>query len=172
MLAAPPMTRITARGTPAASGEWSFTDDHGTTLTLPKHPERVVAHLNSGATLWDDGIQPIGIFGELVHENGDVSPLLGNVNLEGVTILGDTYGPIDLVALAAFKYPAHLIPLNERDGAFTADNVARANHRCVPFGCECRTTWQLGHGVRAQLRRHGCCPGTTRRPTWRLHPTT
>lgn len=98
-----PVARIAAQGTPVASGEWSFTDDHGATITLPKRPERIVAHLNSAATLWDYGIQPIGIFGELVREDGNVSPLLGNVDLEGMTILGDTYGPIDLEALAALK---------------------------------------------------------------------
>ena len=28
--------------TPAASGEWSFTDDKGVTVTLPSRPERLV----------------------------------------------------------------------------------------------------------------------------------
>lgn len=102
-LTALPATRLAAQGTPAAAGAWSFTDDHGTDIALPARPERIVAHLNSAATLWDYGIHPVGIFGELVREDGAASPLLGNIDLDGMTILGDTYGPIDLEALAVLK---------------------------------------------------------------------
>lgn len=53
-----------AEGTPASSaGEWRFTDDAGTTVTLPERPTRIVADLNAAAALWDFGIRPVAVCG-------------------------------------------------------------------------------------------------------------
>ncbi|KPC80995.1 ABC transporter substrate-binding protein [Streptomyces sp. NRRL S-4] len=42
---------------------WSFTDDRGRPATADRRPARVLAYVQAGATLWDHGIRPEGIFG-------------------------------------------------------------------------------------------------------------
>ncbi|WP_031082317.1 hypothetical protein, partial [Streptomyces sp. NRRL WC-3549] len=44
-------------------GVWRFTDDRGQLTTAPRRPARVLAYVQAGATLWDYGICPEGIFG-------------------------------------------------------------------------------------------------------------
>ncbi|MFD3486733.1 ABC transporter substrate-binding protein [Streptomyces sp. NPDC058665] len=48
---------------------WEFTDDRGHLTVAPHRPERVVAYIQAGATLWDHGLRPLGIFGS--HHDGD-----------------------------------------------------------------------------------------------------
>ncbi|MGX5391351.1 ABC transporter substrate-binding protein [Streptomyces anulatus] len=43
--------------------EWRFSDDRGQQSTASRTPERVLAYVQAGATLWDLGIRPVGIFG-------------------------------------------------------------------------------------------------------------
>ncbi|NDZ60514.1 ABC transporter substrate-binding protein [Streptomyces anulatus] len=43
--------------------EWRFSDDWGQQSTASRTPERVLAYVQAGATLWDLGIRPVGIFG-------------------------------------------------------------------------------------------------------------
>ncbi len=43
--------------------EWRFSDDRGQQSTAARTPERVLAYVQAGATLWDLGIRPVGIFG-------------------------------------------------------------------------------------------------------------
>ena len=52
------------------SGEWSFTDDKGITVTLPAAPERLVVDLNAAGPLWDFGIRPDALFGWSVMADG------------------------------------------------------------------------------------------------------
>ncbi|MET8174408.1 ABC transporter substrate-binding protein [Streptomyces clavifer] len=42
---------------------WRFTDDRGRLTTADLRPSRVLAYVQAGATLWDHGIHPEGIFG-------------------------------------------------------------------------------------------------------------
>ncbi|MEV0778959.1 ABC transporter substrate-binding protein [Streptomyces sp. NPDC050428] len=48
---------------------WEFTDDRGQLTVAPHRPERVVAYIQAGATLWDHGLHPLGIFGS--HHDGE-----------------------------------------------------------------------------------------------------
>ena len=82
--------------TPAspASGEWSFTDDKGVTVTLPAQPERIVADVNAAAPLWDFGIRPVAVFGWNATETGDFGDAGGNVDPATVEIVGVTAEPI------------------------------------------------------------------------------
>jgi iron complex transport system substrate-binding protein len=48
---------------PVAEGEWSFTDDRGVTVTLPKQPTKIAADLSAAAPLWDFGIRPLAVSG-------------------------------------------------------------------------------------------------------------
>ncbi|MET7646798.1 ABC transporter substrate-binding protein [Streptomyces sp. NPDC005426] len=42
---------------------WEFSDDRGQVSTAGRRPTRVLAYVQAGATLWDHGIRPSGIFG-------------------------------------------------------------------------------------------------------------
>ncbi|MFF5724383.1 ABC transporter substrate-binding protein [[Kitasatospora] papulosa] len=42
---------------------WSFADDRGRLAVADRRPSRVLAYVQAGATLWDHGIRPEGIFG-------------------------------------------------------------------------------------------------------------
>ncbi|MFE9724911.1 ABC transporter substrate-binding protein [Streptomyces sp. NPDC005794] len=42
---------------------WSFADDRGQRAVADRRPSRVLAYVQAGATLWDHGIRPEGIFG-------------------------------------------------------------------------------------------------------------
>ncbi|MFD7427189.1 ABC transporter substrate-binding protein [Streptomyces sp. NPDC059818] len=42
---------------------WQFSDDRGQVSSAERRPTRVLAYVQAGATLWDHGIRPIGIFG-------------------------------------------------------------------------------------------------------------
>ncbi|MEV3933372.1 ABC transporter substrate-binding protein [Streptomyces sp. NPDC053728] len=42
---------------------WSFADDRGRLVAADRRPSRVLAYIQAGATLWDYGIRPEGIFG-------------------------------------------------------------------------------------------------------------
>lgn len=78
-------------GTPAASpasGEWTFTDDAGKTLTLPRRPQRVAADLNAASALWDFGIRPVAVAGWTVNTDaswGNVDRATPNITLGAET---------------------------------------------------------------------------------------
>jgi iron complex transport system substrate-binding protein len=78
-------------GTPAASptsGEWSFTDDAGKTLTLPKRPQRVAADLNAASALWDFGIRPVAVSGWTIATDaswGNVDRATPNITVSAET---------------------------------------------------------------------------------------
>ncbi|MFC9244819.1 ABC transporter substrate-binding protein [Streptomyces sp. NPDC057136] len=42
---------------------WRFSDDRGQVSTAARRPARILAYIQAGATLWDYGIRPEGIFG-------------------------------------------------------------------------------------------------------------
>lgn len=83
--------------------DWSFTDDRGVAVTLPKPPERVVAYIGTAAVLWDIGVRPIGVFGPQRQEDGTPEPAAGRVDLDAVQSAGDSFEGVDLERLAALK---------------------------------------------------------------------
>jgi iron complex transport system substrate-binding protein len=42
---------------------WQFTDSRGQLATAASRPTRIAAYIQAGATLWDHGLRPAGIFG-------------------------------------------------------------------------------------------------------------
>ena len=90
-----------ADGTP--SGEWSFTDDRGITITLPQRPTRIVAQVSVGAALWDYGIRPIGVYGPQRLPDGTPLPQAGNLDLDVVESVGEVMHEIDLEKLVSLK---------------------------------------------------------------------
>jgi iron complex transport system substrate-binding protein len=82
----------------AATGGWSFTDDLGTTVELDARPERVAGLNDVASSLWNHGIEPVATFGQTSAAD-DVQ--FEGRDLSGVAIVGESYGQIDLEALAA-----------------------------------------------------------------------
>ncbi|MGB3329084.1 MAG: hypothetical protein WBA46_09035, partial [Thermomicrobiales bacterium] len=67
-------TRVAAQSTPGSDtgtpvgdggggGPWTFTDDRGRTVDLPKTPTRIFADTGAGLALWDLGIPVVGLAG-------------------------------------------------------------------------------------------------------------
>ncbi len=101
--ATPRFTR--AQSTPIASptsGEWTFTDVMGTTVTLPQRPTRISAYLNQAAALWDFGIHAQTVFGwTAAHFPEGDHIAWGNVEVDTIEMIGDTDGNVDLEKLVA-----------------------------------------------------------------------
>lgn len=94
-----------ASGSPSvdATGDgWSFTDDRGVTIALPKRPERIVAQTTSAAILWDFGIRPVGVFGPSTQADGTNDFQAGEIDFNTVEVVGD-YGALDLEKLVALN---------------------------------------------------------------------
>lgn len=90
----------TPESTPV-DGEWSFTDDKGVTVTLPSRPENLVIDVNAAAPLWDFGIRPTALFGWNVLADGSFGDAGGNIDPEGIAIVGDVNERIRLEDLVA-----------------------------------------------------------------------
>ncbi|MBB2911497.1 iron complex transport system substrate-binding protein [Streptosporangium becharense] len=75
----------------APAGPWTFTDDRGKKIDLPRRPARVVAQVGSAAALWDFGVRPIAIFGPHRLKSGERDPQVGNVDITKVTGLGNVW---------------------------------------------------------------------------------
>ncbi|MFT4108389.1 ABC transporter substrate-binding protein [Propionicimonas sp.] len=86
-------------GSASASG-WSYTDDLGHSFTLDHVPNRIVGFTDQALSLMSYGVQPVGVFGRM-----DVAsdPRFSGYDMSNVAILGNTYGEIDLEALAALQ---------------------------------------------------------------------
>lgn len=92
--------------TPAStpvSGEWTFTDDKGVTVTLPSRPERLVMDVNAAAPLWDFGIRPAALFGWNVMADGSLNDAGGNIEAEGIPTVGNVNEPINVEQLIAVE---------------------------------------------------------------------
>jgi iron complex transport system substrate-binding protein len=87
-------------GSGAAPAEWTYTDDTGTTVTLPQRPERVAGYADYAIGMFAYGLTPTAVFGRV-----DVAsdPRFADYDLSDTTVVGNSYGEIDLEALAAAK---------------------------------------------------------------------
>lgn len=74
---------------PGPSGEWTFTDDVGKSVTLPEPPRRVVADLNAAAALWDFDIRSEAVSGWAVGTDA----AWGNIDRATPDITADAGGP-------------------------------------------------------------------------------
>lgn len=108
---------------PAASagtsrGPWAFTDDRGTTVKLTAAPSRVVAYSGSAAALYDFGV-PVGlfagVFGPTKLADGKADPMAGNLPVEKLTVLGETYGEFDVAEYAQLDPQVLITNMWEKD---------------------------------------------------------
>ena len=83
-----------------SSGPWFFTSGNGKTVTLDQTPQRIIASGAEGAALISFGIKPVGIYTSTKVED---DPNLKDLDLSGVTILGETWGEIDVEKAASLK---------------------------------------------------------------------
>lgn len=83
--------------TPAAG--WAFVDGTGETISLPAMPERIVAYIPLAAALWDYGVQSAGTFGIPRRADGTPEVYAGDLDLDNIVNLGETYGELDLEAM-------------------------------------------------------------------------
>jgi iron complex transport system substrate-binding protein len=94
---------LAQNASPAAAGEWSFTDDKGVTVTLPSRPQRVVIDVNAAAPLWDYGIVPTAVFGWLANPEGEFGAGGGRIDASQVEIIGNPEETIDVEALVGLN---------------------------------------------------------------------
>lgn len=85
---------------PESGGPWSFTSADGKTVKLDTTPKRIIASGAEAAALMSFGIKPVGIYA-----TGPVKddPNLKDLDLSGITILGETWGEIDVEKAASLK---------------------------------------------------------------------
>ncbi|TJZ54501.1 ABC transporter substrate-binding protein [Streptomyces piniterrae] len=70
------------------STPWEFSDDRGRLAVAGERPVRIVAYIQAGATLWDHGIRPVGLFGSQ-HDGATADPAKsGELPLAEVPYLG------------------------------------------------------------------------------------
>jgi iron complex transport system substrate-binding protein len=83
-----------------AGRPWKFTDGSGETVELEPAPTRIIAHAHAAAALMSFGIRPVGIYADVpVKED----PGLEDLDLEGIEILGETWGEIDVEKAATLN---------------------------------------------------------------------
>lgn len=81
----------------SADAAWSYTDDTGTRVTLDHRPERVASYADYAIGLMSYGLDPVAVFGRVDVASDD---RFAEHDLGGTAIVGNTYGEIDLEALA------------------------------------------------------------------------
>ena len=83
-----------------SSGPWSFVSGNGKTVKLDKTPKRIIASGAEAAALISFGIKPVGIYASTKIKD---DPNLKGLDLSGITILGETWGEIDVEKAAALR---------------------------------------------------------------------
>ncbi|MFC3999409.1 ABC transporter substrate-binding protein [Nocardiopsis sediminis] len=87
---------------PAPEGAgWTYTDGTGEEISLPERPVRVVAYSGVASALWDYGFEVVGVFGPVETAGGGRDPQIGDVDLDRVDVISQTYGEMSIEALAA-----------------------------------------------------------------------
>lgn len=92
-----------SRSSADGEGRWTFTDDRGVDIRLPRRPERIVSYVGTAAVLWDFGIRPIGVFGPQRREDGTPEPAAGRLDLDSVVSVGEVWEAVNLEALAELR---------------------------------------------------------------------
>ena len=76
-----------------STGPWKFVDGSGKTVELDSRPTRIIAHAGEAASLMAYGIRPVGIYAD---ESVKTDPNLEGLDLNGIEILGEEWGVIDV----------------------------------------------------------------------------
>ncbi|MBH1936536.1 ABC transporter substrate-binding protein [Streptomyces sp. AV19] len=84
-----------------SGGPWTFKDDRGTTAKAGRTPKRIVAFTGTAAALHDFGVECVGVFGPTKLKDGKPDPQAGDIDVDKVTILGNTWGEFAVEKYAA-----------------------------------------------------------------------
>ncbi|GAA1504256.1 ABC transporter substrate-binding protein [Streptomyces synnematoformans] len=86
-----------------ADGAWRFKDDRGKVARADRTPERVVGYVASAAALHDFGIECTGVFGPTTLPNGEPDVQAGDLDVDGLTVIGNTYGQFNVEKYASLQ---------------------------------------------------------------------
>lgn len=122
-------------GAPADAGGgglWEFTDDRGKKATRDSRPTKIVAQLSAAATLWDFGIRPVGTWGE----TKGIDVLKGNVDVDAVQWIGQTWGEFNIEKLASLTPDLLVAPMQTKDQLWYVpeDAVGKIEPLCPSVG--------------------------------------
>ncbi|MFI7337645.1 ABC transporter substrate-binding protein [Streptomyces sp. NPDC050085] len=81
---------------------WEFTDDRSHLAAAVGTPERVVAYIQTGASLWDLGLRPVGIFGSYHDGESADRAKAGALPVDEIAYLGAGAG-LDLDDVLAVR---------------------------------------------------------------------
>ena len=70
------------QGGTQTDGSWQFTDDLGTTTSLPAAPTKVVAYIGFAAALYDLCYEVAGYFGPARNDDGSTATIAGNLPID------------------------------------------------------------------------------------------
>jgi iron complex transport system substrate-binding protein len=87
----------------APAGPWTFTDDRGKPLRLDRAPTRLVAYVGAAAALHDYGVECVGVFGPTRLKDGSPDAQAGGLDVDKVTVIGNTWGEFSLEKYAALS---------------------------------------------------------------------
>ncbi|MEI7032269.1 ABC transporter substrate-binding protein [Streptomyces pratensis] len=93
---------------------WRFSDDRGRRSSAPRTPRRVLAYVQAGATLWDLGVRPVGIYGSDHDGPAPDRAKTGTLPLEEVDYLG-AGGSLDVERLLSAE-PDLVVAVSYGDG--------------------------------------------------------
>lgn len=110
----------TAASDADSGGAWSYTDETGTTVELDQQPERIASFADYALGLHGNGIDPVAVFGRV-----DVATdkRFADYDLGDTAIVGNSYGEIDLEALAEAAPDLIVTGIypDDREGTINAD---------------------------------------------------
>ncbi|MFW6690494.1 ABC transporter substrate-binding protein [Streptomyces sp. MAR4 CNX-425] len=86
-----------------ADGAWRFKDDRGKVATADRTPERIVGYVASAAALHDFGIECTGVFGPTTLSGGKPDPQAGDLDVDELTVIGNTYGQFNVEKYASLR---------------------------------------------------------------------
>ena len=82
-------------------GTWTFKDDRGTAVKADGTPKNIVAFTGVAAALHDYGIECKGVFGPTKTKDGKPDVQAGDLDVDKVTILGNSWGQFKIEKYAA-----------------------------------------------------------------------
>lgn len=79
-----PLSEELPSGGVEPDGSWAFTDDRGTTISLPGTPTKVVAFVGYAAALYDLGFEVVGYYGGATDADGTPAAIAGNLPIDRI----------------------------------------------------------------------------------------
>lgn len=111
-------------------GPWVYVDGSGTQTRLDAVPRRIVAHASAAAALVSFGIRPVGIYADGPVDD-DLA--LRRLDLDGIEIVGEEWGVINIEAIAALDPDLIVAEWWPVEGAYSGleDGTSAGNQRLL-----------------------------------------